>query len=506
MSVGQLSVERRLAWSRPWLLRLAAALAVLAVLVPYVTAFRATWIDDAYIQLRYARTLIDSGTWGFYPGYPANTATSPLNVLLLALVGLPLGSVTAALSWLTVAELAGLLWLLLRLSRRLFGGPFFGWFAFVAIATNLLLLSTFGMESLLYALLMIAAVVLFLEGRWPAMGVALGLLTLARPDGVLLLAILLPLAETGWRRKGEALLAYGATIAPWFVYSWVALGSLVPDTLVIKVNDRAWGATTFADGLALFLDRFPLETASSLMLAPLAIFPVWRCRLDVVRVATVLVASAVLHFALYAALGVPPFHWYFVHQVVPLLLLGAMGAAYHATRLAAAWPRWANWLRWPALLVPAAGLLLLAWDEGFPFDEAPINTNWATSTQYRGVGLWMRENLSAGAGVAVHGEIGTVSFFAGQYLVNEFSDMSVADRLIEEAGYEQRPGLIGALARLNFLWRREHRPLPTPTYELVQPNAQGLPRCVPEDPACRMARDGKTEWVQGKWIVIRQIG
>ncbi|MDP9364256.1 MAG: hypothetical protein M3Q10_08540 [Chloroflexota bacterium] len=506
MGVGQLSVERRLVWSRPWLLRLAGAMAVLAALVPYVAAFQATWIDDAYIQLRYARTLIDSGTWGFYPGYPANTATSPLNVLLLALVGLPLGSVTSALLWLTVAELAALLWLLLRLSRRLFGGPFFGWFAFVAVATNLLLLSTIGMESLLYALLMVAAVVLFLEGRWPAMGVALGLLTLARPDGVLLLAILLPLAEAGWRRKGEALLAYAATIAPWFVYSWLALGSFVPDTLVIKVNDRAWGATTFADGLALFLHRFPLETASSLLLAPLAIFPVWRCAQDVVRVATVLVAYAALHYALYTALGVPPFHWYFVHQIVPLLLLGSMGAAYHAGRLEAARPRWLGWVRWPALLVPAAGLLLLAWDEGFPFREAPINTNWATSGQYRGAGLWMRENLPPGAGVAVHGEIGTVSLFAGQYLVNEFSDMSVADRLIAEAGYEGRSGVIGPLAKLNFWWRREHRPLPAPTYELVQPNADGLPRCVPEDPACRMAWDAKTDWIRGKWIVIRQIG
>lgn len=62
----------------------AGAVAVLAVLVIYVAAFRATWIDDAYIQRRYARTLIDPGTWGFYPGYPANTATFPLNVLLLA--------------------------------------------------------------------------------------------------------------------------------------------------------------------------------------------------------------------------------------------------------------------------------------------------------------------------------------------------------------------------------------------------------------------------------------
>ena len=71
--------------------RLAVAVAVVFGLFAYSWAFQATWVDDAYIQLRYARTLLDSGTWGFYPGYPANTATPPLNVLLIAALGWPLG-------------------------------------------------------------------------------------------------------------------------------------------------------------------------------------------------------------------------------------------------------------------------------------------------------------------------------------------------------------------------------------------------------------------------------
>ncbi|MGI8612479.1 MAG: hypothetical protein ACR2KL_00795, partial [Nocardioidaceae bacterium] len=40
-------------------------------------------VDDAYITLSYARTLAFHGQWGMMPGYQANTATSPLNVLLL---------------------------------------------------------------------------------------------------------------------------------------------------------------------------------------------------------------------------------------------------------------------------------------------------------------------------------------------------------------------------------------------------------------------------------------
>ena len=46
-------------------LHLAAGAAVTIGIFLYVYAFRANYIDDAYIQLRYARTLLDSGTWGF---------------------------------------------------------------------------------------------------------------------------------------------------------------------------------------------------------------------------------------------------------------------------------------------------------------------------------------------------------------------------------------------------------------------------------------------------------
>ncbi len=40
-------------------------------------------IDDAYITLSYARNLATRLHWGLIPTEPANSATSPLNVLLL---------------------------------------------------------------------------------------------------------------------------------------------------------------------------------------------------------------------------------------------------------------------------------------------------------------------------------------------------------------------------------------------------------------------------------------
>src|SRR5687767_8104410 len=61
------------------------------ILFLYLNLFRHALIDDAFITLRYVKTLLTSGTWGFFPGTIANSATSPLNVLLLAGVSLFLG-------------------------------------------------------------------------------------------------------------------------------------------------------------------------------------------------------------------------------------------------------------------------------------------------------------------------------------------------------------------------------------------------------------------------------
>jgi len=118
----------------------------------------------------------------------------------------------------------------------------------------------------------------------------------------------------------------------------------------------------------------------------------------------------------------------------------------------------------------------------------------------------MRRNVDEAEAVAVRGEIGTIAFYSGRYMVNEFSDMSIADALIEEAGHDMLPG-VGPLMALNFLWRRDHAPLPAPAFEFVPtPVEEGWPRCLPGDGRCRVVREGSTEWVGRMWLSVRWIG
>jgi hypothetical protein len=487
------------AWALAWVLTFAALLA-------YARSFRDTYVDDAYITFQYARNLSDHLTWGFFPDRTTNTATSPLNVVLLALFDrlLP-GSIIAAASWLTAAEWTATLAVLLRISRRLLGGPHFGLLAFAALLTNPLLLSGLGLEGYLYALLMLAAVALVLERRWAALGVALALLTLARPDGLLLGGLMLLALPAGLAARGRAVLALGLTALPWYLFAWVHLGSVVPDTLIIKLEQTAWGPTTFADGFDLYRVRYPAATLASLWplaLAPFALVPAWRAGREARLAVAALAAYAAAHYAAYAALGVPPYHWYYSHQVVPIVVLGSLGAAYLLRGLTASRSRVDRWAALAATALPAAGLCYLASADGWPLRQAPIHSNWGTPSQYRAVGLRLRDAVDPTATVELQGEIGTLAYYSERRLVDDFADLNRSNDAIADLERRADP-LAERLLAANFARRADEEPLPPPTHVLVfdPVDAGEVPPASASDAA--FSWDVSSRWLPWTRITLR---
>src|SRR5262249_41136713 len=147
-----------------------------------------------------------------------------------------------------------------------------GILAFAGFAANPLLLSTLGLEPMLYVTLFVLCLYCFACARWTWLPVALGLLTLARADGGLLFVILLFCLPLPWRARSRFAFIYFAVLVPWHVSSWVQLGSFVPDTLILKAHQGAWSAASFASGLYVYyMERFPAETISSFVLLPFAV-------------------------------------------------------------------------------------------------------------------------------------------------------------------------------------------------------------------------------------------
>jgi hypothetical protein len=426
-----------------------SAVTALVAIASFVFFLRLPLIDDAHIAMCYARTLATSGTWGMYPGCWANAATSPLNVITLGAIGgvvrsYPLAaSIVAILSFWTVYLCAS------SIGRTLFNSAAFGVLAVVAVATNPSVLAAVGLEGPLVAALMVASMCAIVGERWRLCGVVLGLLVLARMDTLLLAVIVLAtcaLRGAHWRRIAISFLL---VTVPWFLFAWIELGSFVPDTFFLKTAQRWGDGVRFLDGPALYWRSFPLASVASILLVPcmpLALFGAPPVR----RIACILTAYAVASLAAYALLGPPPCPWYFLQEVIPIAVVGALGIAEGARRFGR--------VVLALGLVPAAVLAFELSSRPFPLAEQLINVNWGTPARYEEIGRALAKLTNAEDAIETDAEIGTFAYFSERHIVNEFSDQARADSIIDRAEYFGR-GWGGWLVAFNFAWRVRRAPV-----------------------------------------------
>lgn len=394
-------------------------------------------VDDAYITLTYARTLGLYGEWGVYPGVASNTATSPLNVLLLGgLTAVVRDAVTA-----TGVLLAGCYALtaacLTRIGVRIGAPP---WRApatgLLLLGTSPMLLSTVGLESALaVALLAVLAERVSAGAPWTA-GVAVGLLVLTRPDlGVVGLIAVVACGRGWWR----AALAATGTALPWLAWSWWALGSAIPDTLLVKSGIH-WGPWSYANGVELWWQKFPLPTALIALpaLAGLLALPFWLARPGLRRVGAVLGLGALAHVGAMVVLDIAPFHWYYAPAAGALTLLAALTCALVRGPVVAAVPV-------VALAAVAAGAVATS---GVP----PLTSNWATAAQYERIAA----QLPRGSTIESPGEVGTLAYYCRCWVLDGLADRgSILPSITRKV--DAAPGIGGELLRFNY---RNLEPVP----------------------------------------------
>ncbi|GAA0509008.1 hypothetical protein GCM10011581_18850 [Saccharopolyspora subtropica] len=438
---------------------------------------RGSLIDDSYITLSYARNLAFYGHWGLITAEVSNSATAPLNVLVLAAVTAVVRHPVLALGIVFVLANVALA-VFLHATARASGLP--GWIGplgALLVAANPLLLSTVGLEmtlaSALLGMLLFAAV----RRRYVLFGVAAGLLALTRLDlGVFVLAVLI--GRPGlWRGWWRWLLAAAVTALPWFVFSWFYFGSAVPDTLVIKQVQRSWGDWDFHNGLQLYHQVFPTAVVISLVPAVLGLVClVGLCVLRLFRRAArvwpwaLIGLGAVAHYYVYTLMGVPPYHWYYGPSLIGLTVLLVGGVGLLASRR----------LVVPAVLAGCAVFGAQGWfalQHGLPWREAAITTNWATSADYARIGAELGRVVGTGT-VASPGEIGALAYFCDCAIVDTFSDRGYLAAQLEKRLADASP-LTRALLELNYrhfqpteplrvdyVLRREPGPGPDPLWRI----------------------------------------
>jgi hypothetical protein len=447
----------------------AVVAAVVAALVFLVV--RRSLIDDAYITLSYARNLAEHFQWGLTSFRTANSATSPLNVLVLGLGTFVVRDAIWGLGLVFVLLNAVQAWGLSRLARRLQLAPGTGLLSWLAVALSPLMLSIVGMEMTLAVTLLVWLVVATVEDRPVVFGLLTAALGITRLD-LLVFPLVLVLTTRALRRRllPVAAVALAASL-PWYLFSWLALGAVLPDTLIIKAGGT-WGPWSFWNGPLLYFRAY--ETATVLTLVPaaagglalLAWFATgaWRrARWRGLGPVAALGVAGVLHYCAYWVLSPPPFHWYYAPSASALILtavlfLGRAASSRQQTdgeaRTADVAPQRSTGRRVVTALAAVAVAALLAVDVGFvvtrplPWEQSVISTNWATAAGYERIGEDLRES-TRGQVVGSPGEIGTLAYYCECDIVDVFSDRGAIVQLIEQRERKAGPA-IRAVLRVIF--------------------------------------------------------
>ncbi len=376
------------------------------ILVLYVavasTHSRGFVFDDPFIFFQYARNLAEGHGWVFNIGQPgANAATSPLYVVMLAVaykLGLSLFGTSQALF---VAGLAGCACLTHATLARL-GHWWAGVAAACLIASSPWLFITRGMETPLFLGVFALCVYLWVKGATYGLGAALALLVLLRPDGIVLVVLIIAAKWIVDHRPPVRTLAVGGIIAAiWASYALVTIGTLLPDTLTAKIAQARSGylSPTYLLGIVNTPSLYGFGKLATIVgvlgafgLLVAAMRPELRLPLGVVIAAVAVVSVA------YAAVGVPgAYPWYYASLVYVVAILAGVTIEEVGHQLG-------RHVRMVSVVVPVAVVLVLV---VIGWRSTPIGP---PRPGYNEAAAWIDAHTPPSATVA-SGEVGLLGWY-----------------------------------------------------------------------------------------------
>lgn len=441
-------------------------------------------IDDAYITLSYARNLAFHLHWGLISQASANTATSPLFVMLVGGVTAIVRDTVLGLGIVVVATSVTLAWFVTRTVLTLRLPATSAVLAVALVLLNPLLLAVTGMETTLVSAIVAGLLYAAVRRRPVLFGILAGLGLLARLD-LVVFVVVLAVSSRAIRRRAIAVIATAALVSgPWFVWSWVHFGSAIPDTFVIKTLQHGFGKYVFTNGPFFYLKHYPTATVVSFLTAVLG------TALLVVRVAMRVVSrdgadarfdpvlalgiAGVAYYALYSALDVAAYTWYYGPVLVALSIFLAL-LLPETVRMAVGIrgpPRGVRFAPGVVLGAVVVAEAAVALGHGLPWTGAPvIGGNWATAPQYAHMGRQLRRIVGT-ATVSGPGEIGTLAYSCGCAIVDPFSDRGRVLPEIELRVTRAEP-VLRSLLDVNFR-NLDRTLLPRrATYELVSHSGWG---------------------------------
>ncbi len=381
--------------------------------------------EDAYISLRCAENLAETGVYGFNPGERVSASTSHLYVFLAALVRLLTGETAFIPTVLILNTLLFLLgtWFIARVLAGGQGQPFLLW-AFLSSIPISLLTSYSGMETSL--LVFVIGLVLYLmcqqQHRWLVL-LGLALLPWIRPDAVAFALLLIfwdaiRLKKFGWAEAAAA----AAGVVSLLVFNQLYFGAMLHQSISAKSLMRhPYSLGRFAENLeTVFIGQAggifsPIRTKFFdhlgvlflLIVLAAAVIYLWQHRQERERLFTGFsIASMVFAVPAAYAFGGVLYQWYFW----PSAILGAAVLFSLLVEWTAGKNVATRALRWGIVLVLVAGVLAqLAFSYAWGMKEFA----------YRGgIGVWLKENAKSKDRILLE-PAGYIPFYSGLFTYDE---------------------------------------------------------------------------------------
>lgn len=412
----------------------------------YVSGFKYCFIDDAFILFKYAHNLFSYGIWGYFPDCIANTATSPLIVLLTGLFSCFIKDIPEAVVLLLTCELSCLLLFFILLSRRLFDSVVYGLICFLGVLFNPWLVSAMGIGGVLFTLLLVSIFYFYVTEQDILLGVSSALLTLVRPEGFLIFFVFL-IFTSGIKRQIKVIVSYLMVVFPWVMFSWIKLGSFFPDTLIIKKHDASFPGISFYEGFFMYLYVYPFQSFASLFWLFLSFLGGRKKNKVKKKTFSVLSFSVCLHFVAYVLLDVPPYHWYYVPEIVLFIVLGSRGLYYFYEIIT----------KKTAKKIALAGFVLLIispmafnyYSYGYPLTQMPIHTNHSSNNKYKSIAYWLNTNIDKDSVIVLYNvELGVLGYYSDAYLLNNFSYRYGLSNYLESENI---------FLKINYKWLKMHK-------------------------------------------------
>jgi hypothetical protein len=390
-------------------------------------------LDDSFITYRYARNLASGAGLVYNTGDSVLSTTAPLYAILLAALSLIFPDFHTLGSLIGVISIGLGAYCITELAPRSLPMQVRLWAGLVYSLSSPLWLSL-GMETALWIMLVLAAVMFAVRQRWAIAGLLVGLAVLTRPDALLpgnLLGLGALVATVNARHTvarwwRSAVVFFAAAVLPialFVLWAVAAYGSPFPATLSAKGAQAVLGIT----GLGVNVDTLggaqlilsSLMNQSSLYVA-LSILVILGLAGSLTTPVGLVVIWGGLHLMAYFVLDVAPYRWYYAPLVPAVVLLAAHGLGFIHQRIRLRRLGMAAYLTAILALFPliaqTASFVRIAEQMrvGGRADVMLPIVDWQV---YRETGEWLDANAAPDATIGV-AEVGQLGFYARRWMTD----------------------------------------------------------------------------------------